>query len=114
MAHDAEVYHEDHQPETPALDSIMQYARAQGIQMHASISPYHSLKHGSGIRAAGPLEVCRIKSLSLYTLYTLARLDSNLFIYHLLAVDANQSSPSGQHEPDACPTIFLPDSIGYP
>jgi hypothetical protein len=39
---------------------------------------------------------------------------SDLFNYDLLAVDANQASPSGQHEPDICPAIFVPDPIGYP
>jgi hypothetical protein len=114
MAHDPGNHHQDHQPQKSALDSIMQYARTQGIQMHASIAPYHFPRHGLGIHAAGLVEVCRIKSLSLYALYSLARLDSNLFNYDLLAVDAKQSSPSGQHEPDACPTIFFPDSIVYP
>jgi hypothetical protein len=73
MADNAEGHHHDHQQEKPALDSILQYARAQGIQMHTSVAPYHFPGHGLGIRAAGLLEVCRITSLSsMHTLQLLA------------------------------------------
>lgn len=46
-----------HHQKDAALESFMQYARVQGIQMHPSIKPYHFPRHGSGVCAAGVLEV---------------------------------------------------------